>query len=114
MYDALGVCFSEALGYLGGDRHGLLKRDGTGFDPGLKVLPFDALHHDEGLALGLVDLVDRAYVGMIESRRRFRLMDEACLLRISAEDARGEKLEGNAPLEFRVVGLVDDAHAAFA
>src|SRR5215813_3271262 len=35
----------------------------------LKRLPFEQLHHDEETSVSLGDLIDRAYVGMIQGRR---------------------------------------------
>ena len=74
----------------------------------------EKFHGDEGLALLIVDLVNGADVGMVESRGRLGFALEAAQgLRIFG-DIVGQELEGDEAAEFEVFGLVDDTHAATA
>ena len=59
-----------------------------------------------------IDLVDRADVLMIEGRGRLRLLQEPLLGGVVAGQVRGEELDGDLALQARVLGRVDDPHAA--
>ena len=74
--------------------------------------PVEKLHHDKLLAVGLADVVDRADVRMVESRRSSRLSLKSFNREPILQDAFGEKLERNVAAEAVVVGFVDDTHAA--
>ena len=70
----------------------------------------EILHGDEGLAVLLADVVNRADVGMIQGRRSLGLALEAGEgFRVLANFI-GQELEGDKALEAGVFGLVDDAH----
>ena len=62
----------------------------------------------------LVDLVDGTDIGVIQRRRCLCLANEPCLDLLLAEQMRRQKLQRDAAAELRVLGLVDNAHAAFA
>jgi len=79
-----------------------------------QTLAFDALHRDEDLPVGLVDLEYRADVGVAERGRRLGLMEEPRAGRSIARPLRRQELERHYPFELEVLGLVDDAHAALA
>src|SRR5262249_40657242 len=77
-----------------------------------QCLPFQQLHSDEGLTLVLVDVVNRADVGMIERTRSPRLALKAFQgLAVLCKMFRQE-LEGNEAAELGVLGLVDYTHTA--
>src|SRR5712691_8899600 len=60
----------------------------------------------------LVDLVDRAYVGMIERRGRSCFaLEPFKSLRVLGKSL-GDKLQCDLTAEFRVLGLVDHTHPA--
>ena len=83
-------------------------------DPLRERLPLEQLHRDEVLALVLVDRVDGADAGVVEGRGRAGLALEA-LERVGVlGQLGGQELERDVPAELRVLGLVDDAHAAAA
>ena len=77
-------------------------------------LPFQELHGDEGLALVPSDLVDRADIGVVQSRGRpgLALKPLQCLM-VLGEPFRQE-LEGDKAVELDVLGLVDHTHSAAA
>ena len=78
------------------------------------VAPIEKLHHDEGAAIFLADVVNGADVGVIESGSGLRLaLKTAQGLRIAGNFV-GQKLEGNETMQAGIFGLVNDAHAAAA
>ena len=78
-------------------------------------LTFIARQNEEELSvLGLLDLVDRAYVGMVEPGSGLSLREEPVLGTLVASEFGGEELERDRALEPGVLGPVDDAHAAAA
>ncbi len=64
--------------------------------------------------VGLVDLVDRADVGMVEGRGRLGLLPKPLLGCLVAGQVRREELDGDLSLQARVVRRVHDPHAAVA
>src|SRR5689334_5355202 len=77
-------------------------------------LAVEELHRDERVALMLVDLVDRADVGMIQGRRGLGLALEAAECLGIFGDVVGKEFQRDEPLELGVLGLVDDTHPAAA
>ena len=71
------------------------------------------MHRDEGIAVGLVYLVDRANVGVRQSCRRFRLALEALANFSIAKQVIGEEFQSYLAVEFGVKSAINDAHAAF-
>ncbi len=97
------------------DVHCLVQRQRPPLDPLLERLAVVVRHHEVELAVvGLVDLVDRADVGMVERRGGLRLLQEPLLGRLVAGQIRREELDGDLALQARVLGRVDDPHAAVA
>ncbi len=87
---------------------------GPGPEPVPQGLALEQLHRDEGLALVLVDVVDRADVGVLERGGGPRLaLQPLERLRVPAELLRQE-LQRHAAAELQILGFVDDAHAAAA
>jgi hypothetical protein len=62
----------------------------------------------------LADTEDRHDVGVVQPGRRPRLALEAAQLLGVGEGVRRQDLEGHAPAERLLLGLVDDPHAAVA
>jgi hypothetical protein len=80
----------------------------------LEGLPLQQLHHDEGLTLELVNFVNRANVGVIEtgSGPRFALKS---LQGLRVADKLGwEELQGDASPQSEIQSAVDNAHTAAA
>ena len=83
-------------------------------DPLAQRLALEQLHRDEVLALVLVDLVDGADAGVVEGGGGAGLALEALERGRVPRHLRGQELERDVAAELRVLGLVDDAHAAAA
>ena len=81
------------------------------------VLEGDAveeLHDEEGAAVVLADVVDGADVGMIQGGGRLGFAAETLQRLGILREIFGEEFEGHEAAEARVLGLVDDTHAAAA
>jgi len=74
----------------------------------------DVRHRDEEPAVFLVDAVDTADVGMIETGRGLRFPDQTRLGLGVVQCVRREEFQRDRAAELRVLGLVDDSHPAFA
>src|ERR1700722_265972 len=71
-------------------------------------------HGDEGLAVFVADVVNRADVGMIQCRRSLSLtLKTGQGLRIASDFFRQE-FESDKTVKARVFGLVDNSHASAA
>ena len=62
----------------------------------------------------IIDLVDRADVGVVELRCRFRFAVKPFQALFVAQQVRRQKLQGYRAAELGVLGLVDNTHAALA
>ena len=77
-------------------------------------LPLDQLHGDEDDAIHLVDLVDGCDIGVVDGGRRAGLTHEAKTPLLVGNQVRGQHLQRHLTLQLRVLGAVDDPHAALA
>jgi hypothetical protein len=75
-------------------------------------LAFEQLHDEEGPALVLADVIYGADVGMIESGSSAGFALEAFDGQAIGGHVFWKKLESDEAVEARVLGFVDDAHAA--
>ena len=110
-------------GLVGGfERIGDLDCNFEGLSPGqrlprnhvLERLPFQQLHHDEGLTLELVNFVDGANVGVVETGGGTGFALKALQgLRVADQIGR-EELQGNASTQSEILGAVNHSHAAAA
>jgi hypothetical protein len=112
--DALGVCRIEGVGNLDRQVQKLRRLHGLPTNAVLERLALQKLHGDEGLALVLVDVVDRADVGVVEGGAGLGLALEPLQGDGVAEELLGQELQRDGPVEAGVLGLVDDTHAAAA
>ncbi len=81
-------------------------------DAALERLAVEQLHDDELLPVVIADVVQRADVRVVERGRDARFALEALdCLRIAREVGR-QHLDGDLAAEPRVLGAIDDAHAA--
>jgi hypothetical protein len=74
----------------------------------------DELHDVIGQAVLLADAEHRHNVGVVKLGRRFGLPLEAPLGPGVGQQALGQHLERDVPVEGNLLGLVDDAHTALA
>ena len=74
----------------------------------------EELHHDEGPAVFLANVVDGADVGMIERRGRPGLTPETLKSQRIVGQIIGQELQRHKAAQARVFGLIDDAHTAAA
>ena len=93
------------------NREELVER-GSGGEPLTKRRPDDELHGDEHAVVVGADIEDRHDVGVRELGERPRLSHQTLLPFPSP--VRPQHLQGDAPVELGIVGLVDDPHASDA
>jgi hypothetical protein len=83
-------------------------------DPMLESLAGEKLHGDERTSLMLADVVNRADIGVVQSRRRLCLaLKTAQPLRIASQILR-KKLQSDKAVQARILGFVNHAHTAAA
>src|SRR5215469_368943 len=73
MDDALGVCNREPFRHLDSHTQNRIGIQGPATDTMLQRHSIQKLHHNECLPVRLTDVVNRADVGMVQSRGRLRL-----------------------------------------
>ncbi len=114
MDDPLGVGGIQRVGDLDRQVQDLRRLHRLSADAVLECLALQQLHGDEGLPLVLVDVVDRADVGVVEGGGGLGLAPEPLEGDPIAEELLGQELQGNGPVEAGVLGLVDDTHPSAA
>ena len=114
VYHAFLMRGLQTLGGLSRDVEGFLERQGIAADLLVEAGALDVGHGDEDLAVDLVDLMNRADVGMLDRRGGLGFAAEAFFGVGVLGQPRGEKLQGNGAVEVCIEGLVDHAHPAFA
>ena len=110
--DALRMCGIHGIGNFDSERQHHLDVQWFAGDPVLQCHAIQKLHGNESLTIFLTDVVNRANILMIQSRRRLRLALEAgqCL-RVSGNLLR-QKLESDETVEPGVLSLIDNTHPA--
>ena len=115
MDDSARVRLGEALGDLRADANGFLDRHRSADDPLRESLPFAVGHGDERPAVfGLADFVDRADIGVIQSRGGSRFSQEASLGGVFSAEVGRQEFQGDEAVQLEIPGLVNHPHAALA
>src|SRR6266571_97296 len=106
------MCRIQSIGNFDSERQHHLDVQWFAGDPVLQCHAVQKLHGNESLTIFLTDVVNRANILMIQSRRRLRLALEAgeCL-RVSGNLLR-QKLESDETMEPSVLSLIDNTHSA--
>jgi hypothetical protein len=112
MDDALGVGGVEGVGDFEGDFEEGVEVEGVAVDAMLKGGAVEILHGDEGLAVLFADVVDGADVGVVQGGGRLGFAFEAGEGLGILGDVVGEEFQGDVAVKARVLGFVDNAHAA--
>ena len=92
----------------------LVGRQRPAVDAVLQRLALEQLHRDEGPAAVVADFVDGADVRVVQRRGGARFALESRQRLRVARPLVGQELQGHRPVQARVLGPVDDAHAATA
>src|ERR1035437_9646085 len=112
--DAFGVRSVQRIGNFDAQFEHRLDLQRFAIDPVPERLPFQQLHRDEGSPIGLVNLVDRADVRMVQRGRSLGFpLETAEGLRVVGEVVVKE-LQGDVTTELEVFRLVDYAHPSAA
>ena len=102
----------ERIGNLDRNFQDLGAGQGLVRDQVLQGLPFEQLHHDEGLSFELINLVDDADVGMIEAGGGPGFPLKALQGHGVADQFGRKKLQGDASTQAQIQGAIDDSHTA--
>ena len=114
VHDAARVRGLEGVGDLDAEIEQRVELEGSRGEAVAQRLAFEQLHGDEGPPVVLVDVVDRADVGVLERGGGARLALQPLEGLRVARQLLGQELQRDASAELQVLGLVDDAHAAAA
>ena len=79
-----------------------------------EIFTVDVLHREKRVAVGFIDVVDAAHVGMRDLARHAHFGVQLREPGGIAVDIRGEKLEGDRLSELQIIGAINLAHAALA
>jgi hypothetical protein len=102
----------KAIGNLQSQVEERFQRQRSSTHPGLQCLAFQKFHGDEGLAILLADVVNRANVWVVQRGRGLGLLLKAGQsLRVAGQFV-GQKLHGYETMQTRVFSFVDDTHPA--
>ena len=115
MHDPLGMRCRQRVRHLHRDVHELLRVHRLPLgrllaNALLQALALQLLHHDEGLAFVIVDVVDRADIRMGQLRRRPRLARKALQRARVLHQVIGNKLERDEPPQAQVLRLIHHSH----
>src|SRR5713226_1869439 len=114
MDDALRMCRVESVGNLYAQIEHRFDLQRLASDPVPECLPLQQFHGDEGSSIGLVNLVDRADVRVIQG---------GCSLGFPLETAKslcvvgefvGKELEGDVATKLKVFRFIHHAHSTTA
>ena len=108
------MCRIQRIGDLDAQIEHRLDLQRLASDPVPERLPLQQFHGDEGSPIGLVNLVDRADVRMVQRGRGLGLPLEATEgLRVVGEFV-GKELQGDVATELEVFRLIHNTHAPTA
>ena len=111
MNDAFVVRGLERLGDLPGDGERFVEWKTSAPNPLRERRARHELHHEEAMAFGFLQSVNRGNIGVVERRERLCLARESRhAIGISSESV-WKQLERDGATELRVSGLIDITHS---
>ena len=108
------MCVREGVGDLDRDRRAHFSAQAAARHELADVLALDVLHRDVKDAVGLVKIVDRADVRVIELRAKLGLAFESSEVCGLLRQFRRKDLDDDGTVQLRVEGLVDRSLSARA
>ena len=112
VHHALGMRRIQRVRRLDGQIQQFVELERCTVDPFLESLAFQVLHHQERPALVAVDIVERADVRMVQRGDGARLALKALHCRPVRGHGLRQKLHRHRAPQARILGLINDAHAA--
>ncbi len=112
MHDAVLMRMSDRTRDLHAVTDYRLDRKPVGGNHGGEGPTLHILHRDEGPAVSLSNLVDRADVGMVETRESPCFAEKPVAGRLIVQRVCMEQLQGHFTFEHRIMRAVDDTHPA--
>ncbi len=110
--DALRMRHIEGVGNFNGEVLQILQFHRAARDGVFQRLAFQIFHGDEGGAILLADIMDRADVGMIQGRGGLRFALKARQRLRVLGNLIGQKFQRHEAVETGVFGFIDNAHSA--
>ena len=114
MDNAFGMRCIQRVGNLNPKIQHLAGAQGLAFYQFLQRLPFEQLHGNEVAPRILAHVIDSADIRMVQCRSRARFALQAFGGQMIESQLGGEKFQRYTASQARVLGLVDDSHAAVA
>jgi len=114
MDDAFRVCRIYSVGDLDAQIGHRFDFQRLASDHVSEGLPLKQFHGDKGSSIGLVNLVDRADVRVVQRGRSFRLPLETAEGLCVVGEFVGKELQGDVATELEVLRLIHNAHAPTA
>src|SRR4029077_4461160 len=112
MNDTAPMSGGEAVRHLDSELDALFGSDGFRLKQGLQGFTSEQLHRNEVSALEGPQLVNRAYVRVIQRRSCTCFLLESCQMTRISRQLIWEKLHRHVTLQRSVLGLVHDTHTA--
>ena len=114
MDDPLGMGGGQSVSYLQAPLHHLLNADRMARDALAQHLTLEQLHRNEGSSFVFANVIQRANMGVAESRNRAGLALEPLLQVRITGNMLGQYLDGDGAVEASVTCLIHLAHATGA
>ena len=102
MNDALGMARGQRVGHLDADVEDLFQIHRLAAHAVLQAHALQLLHHDEGMAVDVFDVVDGADAGMVQLRGGARFPEKAVQRLAVVHHLVGNKLQGDVTAKARV------------
>ena len=114
MNDAAGVGGIQSVGDLDGEAEQSFGFERPSRDEVSQCHPVKELHHDQRPAILLADIVDGAYVGVIQCRSGLGFSLKTGEHMGIVGNVFGQEFKSNETMQARVLGLVDHTHPTAA
>src|ERR1051326_8468947 len=114
MYDAAAMCLFQGVGDLNAEFHDLRYRDRASFQTISESFPVDVLHDEEVTTILSADVVQYAYVRVIQAGDDLRFALKALATNGVGRDIGRENLDGDCTLEADVSRTIHFSHSAHA
>src|SRR5581483_393884 len=115
MDNSFGMGGQQSVGHLDRDVEKLVELHRlSALDLLLQALAFELLHHDKGMALIVINIVNDADIGVVQLRGSPRFALETLHRLAVVQKLLRNEFEGNVTAEAGVLGFIDNSHTAAA
>ena len=114
MNDSLSMGSDESVSNVDGNVEEWFQLQRLTSNPLLQAFPFQLLHHDEGVTVVVLNLINGANVGMVQLRRSPGFALKALYRFFVAQQVFRNELQRNVAPQADVFGLVHNSHTTTA